>query len=147
MMILLSLILILTAGPSEAGKESPIPLPKSEGSKSFDMEISNANEKGIRLFETGNFEAARKYFSKAESLARQLRDPALGVTSYNLGLTLHRLNFHEKAVDAFAYAKKHSRGNPRITESRLLHLHECGFNPSIQCKITPPPDLHIEVSN
>ncbi len=144
---LLALIFSLSAEQSLASEERPIELPRSEGSKSFDMEISTLNETGIRLFEVGDLDTARNYFSKAESLARQFRDPGLGAVSFNLGLTLHKLNLHEEAVEAFATANKYARGNTRIINSKLLHLHECGFNPSIQCKFSPPPELHIEGSN
>ena len=145
--LLLTLILVLPAKQALAGEEWPIPLPKSEGSKSFDLEISIANDKGIRLFKSGTFDAARESFSKAESLARQFRDPGLGMVSYNLALTLHKLNFHEDAVEAFAIAKKNARGSRLILDSSLLRMHECGFNPSIPCEDQPSADMHIEGSH
>lgn len=147
MYVLLTLILALSVNQILAGTESPIHLPKSEGSKSFDMEISIANERGIRLFKSGKIDAARDFFSKAESIARQFRDPGLGVVAYNLGLTLHKLNLHEEAVEAFATAKKYARGNRLILNSSLIRFHECGFNPSIPCEGNPPAKMHIEGSN
>ena len=145
--ILLILILGLPAVQTVTGEESPISLPKSEGSKSFDLEISTANENGIRLFELGNFDAARENFSKAVAIAQQFRDPGLGVVSFNLGLTLHKLELHESTIKAFATAKKYARGNRLILDSRLIRFHECGFNPSISCKGQPTPSMHIEGSN
>ncbi len=145
--LLLTLVFVLLAIQAYAGEESPIHLSKSEGSKSFDMEISIKNEKGIRLFDAGDFEGAKEYFSKAEALARQFRDPGLGVVSFNLGLALHKLNLHEDAVEAFATAKKYARGHRSILDSNLIRLHECGFNPSIPCKEQPPAKMHIEGSN
>ncbi len=147
MYLLLALILALPAGQVLAGEELPIALPKSEGSKRFDMEISVANEKGINLFKSGNFIGAQEFFSKAESLARQFRDPGLGVVSYNLGLTLHQLRLHEEAVEAFNTAKKYARGNRAILNSSLIRFHECGFNPSIPCEKQLPASMHIEGSN
>lgn len=140
-------ILIFTSGLVMAGEELPIPLPKSEGSKSFDMEISLINGKGLHMYEREDFHAARDFFSKAESLARQFRDPGLGAISFNLGLTLHKLNLHEEAVEAFATAKKFARGNRSILDSNLIAAHECGFNPSIPCDHQPPANMHIEGSN
>ena len=143
---LLSMVL---AWPAELvfGGELPIHLPKSEGSKSFDLEISIANEKGIHLFQSENFDAAREYFVKSQSLAKQFRDPGLGIVSFNLGLTLHKLNLHEDAVEIFSVAKKYARGNSLIINSSLIRMHECGFNPSITCKEQPPENMHIEGSD
>ncbi|MEK9630201.1 MAG: tetratricopeptide repeat protein, partial [Nitrospinota bacterium] len=136
--VLMSLILICTTGLVFGEEELPVHLPKSEGSKNFDLEISIANEKGIRLFWSEKFDAALEYFVKAQSLAKQFRDPGLGVVSFNLGLTLHKLNLHEDAVEVFATAKKYARGNRLILDSNLIRFHECGFNPSIPCKEQPP---------
>ena len=91
---LLFLFLALASAPADTAIEVPIPLPKTEGSKSFDLETSIANQKGILQFESKLFSEARESFMKAKSLAKQFRDPSLGIVSFNLGLTLHKLNLH-----------------------------------------------------
>ena len=80
-------------------------------------------------------------------MAKQFRDPGLGIVSFNLGLTLHKLNLHEKAVKPFSIAKKYARGNSSILDSKILRFHECGFNPSITCDDKPPARVHIEGSD
>jgi hypothetical protein len=132
---------------ADTALESPIELPKIEGSKNFDLEISLANKNGINQFESKSFSEAQKYFMKAQSLAKQFRDPGLGIVSFNLGLTLHKLDLHENAVKAFLIAKRYARGNSSILDSTLLHFHECGFNPSITCDEKPPAKTHIEGSD
>lgn len=127
--------------------ETPIVLPKTEGSKNFDFEISMANQNGINQYNSKSFNEARMFFKKAQSLAKQFRDPGLGIVSFNLGLTLHKLNLHENAVKAFLIAKKYARGNDSILNSKLLRFHECGFNPSIPCEEKPPAKMHIEGSD
>ena len=84
--------------------ETPIVLPKTEGSKNFDLEISIANQNGINQYNSKSFSEARRYFKRAQSLAKQFRDPGLGIVSFNLGLALHKLNLHENAVKAFLIA-------------------------------------------
>ena len=145
--ILMALILGMHADQTVTGEEPFISLPKSEGSKSFDLEISTANESGIRLFELGSFDAAREKFSKAAALAQQFRDPGLGVVLFNLGLTFHKLKLHENAGKAFATAKKYAIGNREILDSRFIRFYECLSNPSISCKEQPPPSIHTEGSN
>lgn len=143
------MIFFITSVPIQAdtGLEIPIKLPKKEGSKNFDLEISLANKNGINQFESKSFSEAQKYFMKAQSLAKQFRDPGLGIVSFNLGLTLHELDLHENAVKAFLIAKKYARGNSSILDSNLLRFHECGFNPSIPCDEKPPTRMHIEGSD
>ncbi len=128
-------------------EEIPLPLPKVEGSKSFDMEIDGLNRKGIKLFELEKFSAAGDQFKKGFDLAQQLRDPSLGIISFNLALSLHRAGHHEEATPYFSSAKKFARGNKQILESALLKRHECGFNPSIDCQNLPPAEMTIEGSN
>ncbi len=111
------------------GLETPIVLPKTEG------------------YNSKSFSEARRYFKRAQSLAKQFRDPGLGIVSFNLGLALHKLNLHENAVKAFLIAKKYARGNDSILNSKLLRFHECGFNPSIPCEEKPPAKMHIEGSD
>ena len=132
---------------AETKLEIPLLLPKVEGSKNFDLEISIANQRGVSHFNSKSFNEARESFSKAQSLAKQFRDPGLGIVSFNLGLTLHKLNLHERAVKAFLIAKKYARGNSMILESTLVHTHECGFNPSIPCDEKPSAGIHIEGSD
>ena len=132
---------------ADTALESPIELPKIEGSKNFDLEISLANKNGINQFESKSFSEAQNFFMKAQSLAKQFRDPGLGIVSFNLGLTLHKLDLHESAVKAFLIAKRYARGNSSILGSKLLHFHECGFNPSIPCDENPPARMHIEGSD
>ena len=101
-------IFFLTSVPIQAdtGLETPIKLPKTEGSKNFDLEITLANKNGINHFESKSFNEAKNFFMKAQSLAKQFRDPGLGIVSFNLGLTLHKLDLHESAVKAFLIAKR-----------------------------------------
>tara|TARA_Y100001960_G_C14323190_1_gene656425 strand:+ start:160 stop:573 length:414 start_codon:yes stop_codon:yes gene_type:complete len=127
--------------------ESPIPLPKKEGSKNFDLEISVLNKKGLILFKSKSFKEAHELFKKAISLAKQFRDPGTGIVSFNLGLTLHQLDLHEDAVEAFATAKKYARGNKKILNSELVLNHKCGFNPSNQCENKMPAKMKVEGSN
>jgi tetratricopeptide (TPR) repeat protein len=143
------MIFILTPVVIQAnnGFETPIVLPKTEGSKNFDLEISIANQNGINQYNSKLFSEALRYFKRAQTLAKQFRDPGLGIVSFNLGLTLHKLNLHENAVKAFLIAKKYARGNDSILNSKLLRFHECGFNPSIPCEEKPPAKMHIEGSD
>ena len=143
------MIFILTPVVIQANTrlETPIVLPKTEGSKNFDLEISMANQNGINQYNSKSFNEARRFFKRAQSLAKQFRDPGLGIVSFNLGLTLHKLNLHENAVKAFLIAKKYARGNDSILNSKLLRFHECGFNPSIPCEEKPPAKMHIEGSD
>ena len=149
-LILYMFLLILLASVSvqaDSELETPIALPKTEGSKNFDLEISMINQKGIQQYKSKLFDDARESFKKAKSLAQQFRDPGLGIVSFNLGLTLHKLDRHENAVEAFMIAKKYARGNSLILDSKLVRFHECGFNPSIPCNEKPPAKLHIEGSD
>ena len=147
--LFMSLFVFLASVSSQANDELEIPidLPKTEGSKNFDLEISMINQKGISQFKSKLFSEASESFMKAKSLAQQFRDPGLGIVSFNLGLTLHKLGRHENAVEAFMVAKKYARGNSSILDSKLLRFHECGFNPSIPCDEKPPARMHIEGSD
>ncbi len=144
---LLIFFMNLVSAQADTELENPIKLPKAEGSKNFDLEISMINQKGIHQFESKLFSEASESFKRAKSLAQQFRDPGLGVVSFNLGLTLHKLNLHENAVEAFMTAKKYARGNSMIIDSKLVRFHECGFNPSIPCDERPPARMHIEGSD
>jgi tetratricopeptide (TPR) repeat protein len=127
--------------------ESPLPLPKAEGSKSFDLEISQINSLAIKEYQQGLFNNAAEHFKKALTLAQQLRDPSQGILYFNLSLSLHKSGNHEKATKQFYSARRFARGNPKILESELLKMHECGFNPSISCEKKVPLSMNIEGSH
>jgi len=145
--IYLSLTLFASQGIALATDEFPLKLPKVEGSKSFDMEIDQHNAKGIDSFTVGKFSDAEQHFRKGMDLARHLRDPSLGILSFNLALTLHKTGSHESATPFFTQSRKYARGNKVILDSALLRKHECGFNPSIDCKDQLSTDMTIEGSN
>ncbi len=134
-------------GTAWGSDELPLNLPKVEGSKSFDMEIDQLNTKAITFYQNANFVEAEQHFRKGMNLARQLRDPSLGILSFNLALTLHKTGRHESATPYFTQSRKYARGNREILDSALLKKHECGFNPSIDCKDQPSMDMTIEGSN
>ena len=127
--------------------ESPLPLPKAEGSKSFDLEISQINSLAIKEYQQGLFDNAAEYFKKALTLAQQLRDPSQGILYFNLSLSLHKSGNHEEATEQFYAAQRFARGNPKILESELLKMHACGFNPSISCEKKVPLSMNIEGSH
>lgn len=127
--------------------EAPINLPKVEGSKSFDLEINQINNQGIKQYQMGLFNDAAEHFKKALSLAQQLRDPSRGVLHFNLSLSLHKSGKHEEATKQFYSARRFARGNPKILESELLKMHECGLNPSVPCDKKVPLPMNIEGSN
>ena len=127
--------------------EVPLSLPKVEGSKSFDLEISQINREAIKSYQMGLFSKAVNQFKKAVNLSRQLRDPSQGILHFNLSLSLHKEGNHEEATKHFYSAKRFARGNPKILESELLKMHECGFNPSISCDKKIPLSMNIEGSH
>ena len=124
--------------------ESPLPLPKAEGSKSFDLEISQINSLAIKEYQQGLFDNAAEHFKKALTLAQQLRDPSQGILHFNLALSFHASARHEKAMKHFYSARRFARGNPKILESKLFKIHEYGLNPSVPCDIKVPLPLNIE---
>ena len=127
--------------------EVPLNLPKMEGSKSFDLEISQINREAIKNYQMGLFSKAVTQFKKAVNLSRQLRDPSQGILHFNLSLSLHKKGNHEEATKHFYSARRFARGNPKILESELLKMHECGFNPSISCDKKIPLPMSIEGSH
>ncbi len=141
------LLLTTSAENVRSANEIPVELPRSEGSKSFDMEIDQLNHQGVEFFHQKNFDKATAHFKKALHLSQQLRDPAQGILNFNLALSLHALGQHEAATPYFAEARKFARGNKVILQSGLLRMHECGFNPSVDCKDQPPASMHIEGSD
>ena len=125
-------------GISASGEvESPLLLPKEEGSRSFDLEISQINNQGIKKYKEGFFLDAVEQFKKGLTLAQQLRDPSQGILHYNLSLSLHRSEKHESAAKQFSSAKKFARGNSKILKSNLLKIHECKFNANPSCGEIP----------
>ncbi len=134
-------------GPVWSATEGPLKLPKVEGSKSFDLEISQINRLAIKKYQQGFFEMAAEHFKKAVNLAQQLRDPSQGILYFNLSLSLHELGNHEEATKHFYSARRFARGNSKILESKLLKMHECGFNPSVSCEKEAPLSMNIEGSH
>jgi tetratricopeptide (TPR) repeat protein len=139
--------LIFLCGPVWSETEGPLKLPRVEGSKSFDLEISQINRLAIKNYQQGLFEKAVEHFKKALNLARQLRAPSQGTLYFNLSLSLHKLGNHEEATKQFYSARRFARGNSKILESALLKMHECGFNPSISCEGKLPLSMNIEGSH
>ena len=140
-------IFMFLCGPVWSETEGPLKFPKVEGSKSFDLEISQINSLAIKKYKQGLFEKAGEHFKKALNLAKQLRDPSQGILYFNLSLSLHKLGNHEEATKQFYSARRFARGNPKILESELLKIHECGFNSSISCEKKMPLSMNIEGSN
>jgi len=141
------LFLIFLCGPVWSETEGPLKLPRVEGSKSFDLEISQVNRLAIKKYEQGLFGIAAEHFKKAVNLAQQLRDPSQGILYFNLSLSLHKSGNHEEATKQFYSARRFARGNSKILESELLKMHECGFNPSVSCKEKVPLSINIEGSD
>jgi tetratricopeptide (TPR) repeat protein len=88
-----------------AGQEVPLEIPKIEGSKSFDFEVAQFNEKGNQLYQQGEFEQAIGQFKKALKLAEQFRDPSLGILHFNYALSLHHLGNHKEALKELPSSK------------------------------------------
>ena len=133
--------------PAWSETDAPLNLPKVEGSKSFDLEISQINKQAVQNYKMGLFSKAAKQFKKAVNLSRQLRDPSQGILNFNLSLSLHKEGKHEEATKYFYSARRFARGNPKILESELLKMHECGFNPNITCNKKVPLSMNIEGSH
>ena len=148
-MLLCSMVFLLTTLciPAWSETEVPLNLPKVEGSKSFDLEISQINREAIKNYQMGLFSKAVTQFKKAVNLSRQLRDPSQGILNFNLSLSLHKEGKHEEATKYFYSARRFARGNPKILESELLKMHECGFNPNITCDKKVPLSMNIEGSH
>ena len=106
--------------PISSFAEELIGLPRTEGSKSFDMEINQLNNIGIKHYSLNELERAEESLKKATNLAQQLRDPSLGVTSFNRAIVLHQLHKSKEASKYFFIAKRYARGDSRILNSQLL---------------------------
>jgi hypothetical protein len=100
--------------------EDLIGLPRTEVSKNFDMEINNLNNMGTKHHSLNKLNEADENLKKATNLAQQLRDPSLGVTSFNRALVLHQLHKRNEAEKYFTIAKRCARGDMRILNSQLL---------------------------
>ena len=85
-------------------------LPRTEGSKSFDMEIHQLNNIGIKHHSLNELDRADESLKKTTNLAQQLRDPSLGIISFNRALVLHQLHQKKEAAKYFNLAKKYARG-------------------------------------
>lgn len=142
-----SIIFLLISFPAFAEQDILLEIPKAEGSKSFDFEINQINNRGIQLYQQGDYKNAIVLFEKALGLAQQLRDPSRGILHYNLALSLHESGQHEEATKQFYSARRFARGNFKIMESELLKIHDCGLNPSVACKYNIPLEMNIEGSD
>ena len=118
--ILAILFLILLSLPITLYAENLIGLPRTEGSKSFDMEINQLNNIGIKYYSLKELDKAEEKLKKATNLAQQLRDPSLGVIAFNRALVLHHLHKNKEAIKYFTLAKRYARGDIRILNSQIL---------------------------
>lgn len=118
--ILVILFLILLSLPITLYAENLIGLPRTEGSKSFDMEINQLNNIGIKHYSLKELDKAEEKLKKATNLAQQFRDPSLGVIAFNRALVLHHLNKNKEAIKYFTLAKRYARGDIRILNSQIL---------------------------
>lgn len=128
LLLITTFLILFLHGNAWGEEENPLPLPKVEGSKSFDLEIDQLNHKGIKLFHEDRFQEAGDQFKKSLDLARQLRDPSQGLLHYNLALSLHKSGNRAEAAKHFQSAKKYARGNSTILNSTLLKKNESGIN-------------------
>ena len=117
---LVILFLILLSLPITLYAENLIGLPRTEGSKSFDMEINQLNNIGIKYYSLKELDKAEEKLKKATNLAQQLRDPSLGIIAFNRALVLHRLHKNKEATKYFTLAKRYARGDIRILSSQIL---------------------------
>ena len=95
-MLLCSMFFLFTVLciPVWSETEVPLNLPQVEGSKSFDLEVSQINREAIKNYQMGLFSKAVTQFKKAVNLSRQLRDPSQGILHFNLSLSLHKEGEH-----------------------------------------------------
>ena len=118
--ILAILFLMLLSLPITLYAENLIGLPRTEGSKSFDMEINQLNNIGIKHYSLKELDKAEEKLKKATNLAQQFRDPSLGVIAFNRALVLHHLHKNKEAIKYFTLAKRYARGDIRILNSQIL---------------------------
>jgi tetratricopeptide (TPR) repeat protein len=117
---LVPLFFILLLLPVSLYADNLIGLPRTEGSKSFDMEINQLNNIGIKHYSLKELDKAEEKLKKAINLAQQLRDPSLGVIAFNRALVLHHLHKNKEATKYFTLAKRYARGDIRILNSQIL---------------------------
>ena len=146
-LIMVLFSIFLSSFPAFAVQETPIELPKTEGSKNYDLEIGQINSQGIKLFDQKEYGQAIDKFNKAINLANQLRSPGKGILYYNHALSAHEFGEHKKAIKSFLSSRRFARGNETILNSKLLKLYECGLNPSVTCEEKIPLSLNIEGSH
>ena len=117
------LILGCCYGLSWGNSENLLQLPKTEGSKSFDLEIDQINTLGIKTYNQGKYKEAKSLFKKALRLSIQLRDPSQGILYFNLAITLHKLGRYQEATKQYNFARRLARGNQSIIRSEIFHSH------------------------
>jgi tetratricopeptide (TPR) repeat protein len=144
---ILAILFLLSPIVVLAEQEVPLEIPKMEGSKSFDFEIGQLNDKGIHLYQQRNIKQAVDQFKKALNLAEQFRDPSQGIMHFNYALSMHHLGNHKEALKELYSARRYARGNPKILNSELLRMYECGLNPSVPCENKVPLEMNIEGSH
>ncbi len=76
------------------------------------------NLEGIKLYNNGNWNAAREHF-----VAAVKHDPQLPEAHFNLALTEHKLGQHGEAKKHFQTAGKLSPNNKEIVESSIYRNH------------------------
>lgn len=76
------------------------------------------NLNGIKLYNDGNWEAARGHF-----VAAVQDDPQLPEAHFNLGLTEHKLGHHDQAKEHFEIAGELAPSNQEIVESSIYRNH------------------------
>jgi len=76
------------------------------------------NEEGISHYNQGHYDVALKHFQMASKV-----DSSVGESHYNEALCLHKLGKHGEATNHFYKARKYSKGNPAILESKLINDH------------------------
>ena len=129
-----TLFLTITfSGAAWGEPETPVNLPKTEGSRSFDLEIDQLNSMGTKFFKQGEFERASEKFYKALNLSQQLRDPGEGIILFNFAISLHKLGRHKEAAIHFNSARRLARGNSKILNSELLNEYLCRSSLQEEC--------------
>ncbi len=76
------------------------------------------NLEGIKLFNDGNWEAAKRHFMSAVQ-----EDPKLPEAHFNLALAEHKLGQHDQAKQHFRLAGELAPNNKEIVESSIYRHH------------------------
>ena len=111
-LILFILIFTFLSVPAFAG-QGALKLPEGSNAVAYDH-----NEQGIFNYKQGYYEDALKHFQMASKV-----DSSVGESHYNEALCLHKLGKHGEATNHFYKARKYSKGNPAILESKLINDH------------------------